>query len=489
MNLHRRHVESTFGRAPLLQALVLTCSAGSIAAQQCSIEMLSVSPSGATANAHCAKPSLSADGRWVSFGSNASNLVPGDVNQAADVFLTDRSTGLTILVSRSTLGQQANGGSGISGISPDGRYVAFRSAATNLDPADTDPKPDIYRFDRLTGETVLVSYKIYPPTYPLGTPDRPSMSEDGRYVAFSSWEDLITADTNGVLDAYVRDMVTGTMELISVGNLGEGGNDVSDTPTISWDGRYVAFSSRTNNWFGGNPMKNPHVYVRDRVLGTTTLVSYAPSGTYGLIGGGFDASISGDGTKVAFMYLGPDLMPSLFPNGTWRGAQVYVRDLVTGNLSYVGYSIGGTLSNFECRFPQLSYDGRFVAWESLASNLTLTEGHGAQDIFHRDLSTGVTTLVSTGMNGAKPTGYSVQPNISADGRTIAFASQADNLVPGDTGLIVDIFVRECGVASPTIYCSAKTGASGCTPQVGFSGSPNASTGGGFLICGDGLVGG
>lgn len=459
--------------------------------QQCATEWLSVSPTGAGGTAHSDRPSISADGRWVSFGSNASNLVVGDVNQTTDVFLRDRTTGVTVLVSRTSTGIQANGGSGLNSISADGRFVAFKSTSTNLDPADTDPKPDIYRHDRITGETVLVSTRLLPGTHPDGTWQTPSISENGRFVAFDCWDDnLVPGDQNGgALDVYLRDMQTGVMELISVGNQGELGDDISDTPSISWDGRFVAFASMTSNWFVGNAQKAPHAYVRDRVLGTTTLVSYAPSGTYGPMGGGFNPSISGDGTKVAFDYIGPDIQPPLFNGHTWPGAQVFVRDLIDGSLTYVGYDVTGGVSAHECRYPRLSYDGRFVAWESLSDDLTVTPGHINQNIFHRDLQTGVTVLVSRGMGGTKPDSYSVSPSISADGRTVAYASQASNLVPGDSGLVIDIFVRECDVASPAVYCAAKLSASGCEPAMSFLGTPSASAGTGFRLCAEELVSG
>jgi Tol biopolymer transport system component len=471
---------------PLL--LVLAASFETASAQQCSIERLSVSPTGIGGNGFSSRSTISGNGQLVAFGSNADNLVPGDVNSDADIFLRDRTAGTTTLVSRPTAGGQANGGSGIPAISSDGRFVAFRSVATNLDPADGDPKPDIYRHDRVTGETVLVSHRLVPGTHPDGA-FMSSISQDGRFVAFDCWDDnLVPGDLNGTIDIYVRDMQTGVMELISVGNQGELGDSFSDAPSISWDGRYVGFASSASNWFPGNAQKRPHVYVRDRVLGTTTLVSYSPSGTYGPVGRGFGPSISGDGSRMAFMYWGADIQPSIFNGHTWTGAQVFVRDLLDGSLTYVGYSVKGGVSAHECRYPTLSSDGRFVAWDSLSDDLTVTQGHGNENIFHRDLETGVTVLVSRGMGGTKPDGYSVHSSISADGRTIAFASQAGNLVPGDSGLIVDIFVRECDVASPAVYCVAKQGASGCKPVMSFLSLPSATAGSGFLLWADGLVG-
>ncbi len=456
--------------------------------QSCQAELVTLPQVGGLANGYSLGPALSNDGRCVAFDSDASNLVSTDPNGTVDVFVRDRLTGTLAIASITSIGAPANGGSGIPGISGDGRFVSFRSVATNLDPADPDPKPDVYLHDRVTGQTVLVSHRIAPGTSPYGAWIS-SVSEDGRFVAFDCFDDhLVPGDYNGWADVYVRDMQTGSMELVSVGNQGELGDEASAEPSISGDGRYVAFTSRAGNWFSGNLNKYPHVYVRDRLLDQTILVSHAPSGGYGPIGGGGTPSISADGNKVAFLYLGPDIFPPLFGH-YWAGLEVFVRNLTTDELVPVSMTFFGKISFNDSRSPKLSGDGRYVAWESYSPNLVPHPGDLNQDIFWRDLETGVTVLVSRGLNGAKPNGWSIHPSISHDGKTVAFASQASNLVPGDSGLIVDIFVKSCDVTSPTVYCQGTQGASGCAPVISFQGQPSASAGSGFLLCGDQLVGG
>ncbi len=459
-----------------------------VSAQACLMERSSTTASDVGGNGYSRVPALSWDGRFVAFSSEASNLVPNDANGQLDVFVHDRTTSSMELVSVSSSGVQANDWSSLPCIPSDGRYVTFRSAASNLDPADTSSGPDIYLHDRLNGKTVLVSHRLAPGTSPYGAWIS-SVSQDGRFVAFDCFDDnLVPGDLNGWADVYVRDMQTGSMELVSVGNQGELGDEASAEPSISGDGRYVAFTSRAGNWFPGNPNKYPHVYVRDRLLDQTILVSHAPSGGYGPIGGGGTPSISADGNKVAFLYLGPDIFPPLFGH-YWAGLEVFVRNLTTDELVPVSMTFFGQISFNDSRSPKLSGDGRYVAWESYSPNLVPHPGDLNQDIFWRDLETGVTVLVSRGLNGAKPNGWSVDPAVSHDGRTVAFASQASNLVPGDSGLIVDIFVKSCDVTSPTVYCQGTQGASGCAPVISFQGQPSASAGSGFLLCGDQLVGG
>jgi Tol biopolymer transport system component len=477
------HLTSRLPRAISVLLAVSAC-AGVASAQSCTLEWIS-QPMTAGGWSSGDSPVLSADGRIVAYWSYSSELVAGDLNQDADVFVHDRATGVTTLVSLATSGVQANGWSGLPSISGDGRFVAFKSAATNLDPQDSHPGPDIYRHDRQTGETVLVSvYSIPPSSYGAMYS---SMSYDGRFVAFDTWERLVPADVGLGMDAYVRDLQTGQMELVSVDDQGIPGNDVSESPSVSWDGRYVAFASLADNLVPGNTEDFANVYVRDRLLGTTQLVSYAPSGTFGTRHSAFTPSISGDGTKVAFMGFGPGLMPSLYEGPTWRGPQVYVRDLNSGTLTYIGYSIQGGLSSHTCSKPKLSYDGRYVAWMSLSNDLSVTPGHGNEDVYLRDLETGVTVQISQGAGGSVPNGYSLNPSLSADGRTVAFMSMATNLGPAGMTTPGNVFVRECDVASPTIYCASAGSASGCKPVIGSSGSPSASAGSGFVITGSQLV--
>lgn len=456
--------------------------------QSCQMERVSVTPLGLGGSGYSMAPSVSYDGRFVSFGSHASNLVPGDTNGLPDIFVVDRTSGQVKRANVTGSGVQDNGGAGLSWLSGDGRYVAFRSFATNLDPLDTDPSPDIYLHDLQTGQTVLVSQRFGPGSGPDGCIVS-SVSNDGRYVAFDCNDDnILPNDPCPYTDVYVKDMLTGVVETISVGNQGEPSDGDSGYAAISADGRFVAFHSAATNWFSGNVNRNYNAYVRDRVLGTTTLVSHNVFGHCSTRAGGVNPSISADGRRVAFQGWGQWLMPWL-GGGMLTVWQVYLKDLEDGSMRYVSFDFQGGLPDHESTVPQLSGNGRFIAWESWASDLAPTPNHGMQDIFLHDLETGTTIQISRGMSGEAANDYSVTPAIDFDGTVVAFASRASNLVPGDVGQIVDVFVRECDVASPAVYCYAPPGVSGCSPAMSFQGTPSATAGSGFLLEGQGLVGG
>ena len=223
---------------------------------------VSLGPGGVQGNAGSYSPALSAGGRFVAFQSWASNLVPGDTNGRTDVFVHNRRTGRTERVSVGPNGAQGNAGSASPALSADGRFVAFGSDATNLVPGDTNGEADVFVHDRRTGTTERVSVG---PGGGQGNGESfsPSLSADGRFVAFQSYAtNLVPGDTNNTSDVFVRDRGTGTTERVSVRR--DGVHDTSDTLTLSADGRFVAFHSEASNLVVGDTNGEVDVFVQDR---------------------------------------------------------------------------------------------------------------------------------------------------------------------------------------------------------------------------------
>lgn len=270
----------------------------------------------------------------------------------------------------------------------------------------------------------------------------PSLSADGRFVAFyTSASNMVPGDTNEVWDVFVRDRETGATERVSLGVDGAEGNDSSVWPSISADGTRVAFHSRASNLVPGDTNQTWDIFVRDLVSGTTERVSVASDGSEGF-GISLSPSISGDGRSVAFHSGAPDLVPGDPIEGSY---DVFVHDLETGTTERVSEGIGGTPPDSESYSPSVSADGQYVAFYSYASNLVAdadTNGAMTPDVFVRDLETGTTERVSEDSDGAQGNSYSMRPAISAQGDHVAFYSAASNLVPWDTNGFDDVFVHD-----------------------------------------------
>jgi hypothetical protein len=390
--------------------------------------------------------SISADSRYVAFLSQANNLVTGDTNGHVDVFVHDRLTGETTCVSVGPNGEQANAGSFSASISADGRYVAFASEATNLLENRTNGQFNVFVHDRSTGTTSLVSVSSNG-TQGNGDSADPDISPDGRFVAFQSLaQNLVVNDTNGQLDVFVHDRMTGETTRVSISTNGVEGNNWSSSPAISADGRYVAFYSFARNLIDGQNIRyQRNAFVHDRSTGTTSLVSVSSNGTNGA-GDSFSTDISADGRYVAFYSTASNLV-----SGDTNGqTDAFVHDRITGETTRVSISTNGTQGTGGSFRPSLSADGRLVAFESIANNLVEHDENKVPDIFVHDRQTGQTSLVSIANDGSQGNKYSYNPSISADGQFVAFSSDATNLVADDTNDRRDIFVYDrAGVVSPT----------------------------------------
>ena len=327
--------------------------------------------------------SLSADGRYVAFESGASNLVAGDTNDRPDTFVHDRQSGETTRVSVATDGTQGDGPSyGFQpSLSADGRYVVFGSLASNLVAGDTNVAGDVFVHDRESGETTRVSVATdgtQSDAWSWGG----SLSADGRYVAFVSLaSNLVAEDTNGTYDVFVHDRESGETTRVSVATDGTQSDAYSGSSegSLSADGRYVVFGSGASNLVAGDTNGARDVFVHDRESGETTRVSLATDGTQG-DGDSYEGSLSADGRYVAFMSDGSNLVA-----GDTNGhTDIFVHDRQSGETTRVSVATDGTQSDAWSWGGSLSADGRYVAFVSLASNLVAGDTIDSVDVFVHD---------------------------------------------------------------------------------------------------------
>ncbi|MCJ2033584.1 hypothetical protein MKK54_05095, partial [Methylobacterium sp. J-068] len=245
---------------------------------------------------------ISADGRYVVFSSNATNLVTGDANATSDIFVKDLLTGAVTLVSVASDGTQGNASSTNASISADGTRVAFTSSATNLVAGDTNGQQDIFVRDLTTNTTTRVSVASDGSQATGGASLSAAISADGTHVAFTSAAtNLVAGDTNGQQDIFVRDLTANTTTRVNVasdGSQATGGASVS--AAISADGTHVAFTSAATNLVAGDTNNQQDIFVRDLTPGTTTRVAVASAGSKATGGASSSPSISGNGARVAF---------------------------------------------------------------------------------------------------------------------------------------------------------------------------------------------
>ena len=401
--------------------------------------LLSVASDGTQGNDDSYSPSISSDGRFAAFHSDASNLVPEDTNGGPDVFLHDHLTGVTEMVSVASDGTHGDSTSKDPSISADGRLVAFWSYAGNLVTGDTNSLTDVFVHDRQTGETTRVSVTS---TGGQSCGDHPSISADGRFVAFQSiCTNLVTQDNNYWSDVFVHDRQTGITEIVSVDSDGIQGNGESSSPIISANGRFVAFESTSTNLVPQDTNAAKDIFVHDRQTDSTERVSVASDGAQSDDSCGYSAcslSISADGRFVAFQSMASNLVPG--DTNDWT--DVFVHDRQTGETTRVSTGINGAQGNNISENPFISADGRYVAFDSIASNLVPGDSVYYFDVFVYDRQTGLTTRVSINKDGQEGNGYSQHPKISANTQWIAFRSGTSNLVPGDINGYLDIFEAE-----------------------------------------------
>ncbi len=395
---------------------------------------VTISSSGSENFEHSYAPSVSDDGKLIVFDSESSNLVLNDFNSSSDIFVRDRGTGNTRRVSIAMDGTESNGSSYAADISGDGKYIAFVSYASNLVAGDNNNKADIFVHDVVSGEITLVSVAS-DGTWSNGNSGNPSISGNGRYVAFESASSNIAPSRTSRKNIYAHDRETGETVHVSMASDGTVGNKTSSNPSISSNGRYVAFESDARNLVEGDYNYSRDIFVRDLTTGETRRVSVATDGTEAdMIS--MDPAISSDGRYISFVSYASNLVP----DDLNYSSDIFVHDLTTGETRRVSVDSNGTEADFYSSSSAISSDGRYVAFESEAENLVSDDFNYSSDIFVHDLTTGETKRVSVAFDSTEGNGTSYALSISGNGKYVAFESEATNLVPDDFNNRIDIFV-------------------------------------------------
>ena len=443
----------------------------SAAARAQSTTRVSVGADGKQGNLGSYEAAISADGRIVAFSSASNHLVDGDTNGATDVFVRDLVANTTERVSVNSGDHQGNDASVRPSLSADGRYVAFESNATNLGAGDTNGQTDVFVRDRVAGTTRRVSLDS------AGNQAEhncfgASISADGQHVAFvSDSSNLVAGDTNGDFDVFVRDRTTGTTIRVSVDSAGNQGNGASDACAISADGAFVAFQSAATNLVPGDGNARVDVFVHEIASGTTTCVSVASDGTAANGDSGFDTvAISADGAVVAFASAANNLV-----DGDQNYVfDVFVHDVGSGVTERVSVAGDGSEADNGSFVPSLSADGNVVAFQSGATNLVEGDVNRAVDVFLRDRVAATTALLSQSTLGNRGDDLSFSPALSGDASRAAWSSNAGGLVPGDTNHVPDVFLTDRDfVVDPAAWSNYGTGLAGSTgvPQLVASAPP------------------
>lgn len=340
-------------------------------------------PAGEEGNSSSYDPEISSDGNVIVFTSQASNLVENDTEGNGDIFAYDRTTDTLSRVSVNSSGDGADDDCDHPDVSADGRYVVFQSAATNLVVDDTNEKVDVFRHDRITGETVRVSFDFLDQEVEDYDSEEPVISNDGRYIAFQTRAELIPCDDNDGTDIYVRDMVQGLTTHASTTYYGCVPNSSSYHPSITGDGRFVSFhSSATNLTLEDDDNHKNDLFIRDRELSNTERISIATNGREGDERSvGYGGNMSSDGRYVAFSSAA-----TTFVEDDNDGHDVFIRDRQDKETTREGvgtYWEEGTGSD-ETNVAVLSADGKFVAFDSHFDGLVPDDNNGYGDIFLRE---------------------------------------------------------------------------------------------------------
>jgi PKD repeat protein len=422
----------------LKMCVFIFCAAWGGISQAATISKLSTGTTGES-NGPSFNPSISDDGRYIVFESVASNLILNDTNNVSDIFLVDSQANTMERVSLGLNGSEANGASTNPVISADGNYIAFESSATNLVNSDANNVIDIFVYDRTSGITTRVSVDssgVEARSHSFG----PSISQYGQLIAFYSLAtNLVTGDTNRAIDVFVHNTATGSTERVSVSANGDQGNMDSWQPRISANGEFVSFSSTASNLVPNDTNSEQDIFLVQRQDGSITLVSNAPGGQASNGRSSYSA-MSGDGSYVVF----ESSATNLIANDNNGMDDVFVFDRSQRLVSRVSNATNGGDADGSSVQPGISNDGRFIGFFSYASNLVDIAVNQIENVYIYDQQTGNMELLSIAEDGSLANNSSYNPSLNSNGQFVALFSLASNLVTPDTNNRDDVFLFDRG---------------------------------------------
>lgn len=426
--------------AGALSALVVLCAATPAraaapgdpgSAQAGTVTRVSVSSAGAQADRKSfPMPATSADGRYVAFSSGATTLVEPDANNVTEVFVRDLRTGTTTVASGTSTGERILASDPT--LSADGRLVAFTTGAAAV-PEDTDGETDVYVRDRGTGAVTLASVPPAGEAWHSAVDAR--ISAGGRHVVM-----IVAGTAPAPQNVYLRDLRRGATVQVDTAGDGTPANGDAWSATVSPNGRYVAFGSMATNLVPADTEPDMDIFVRDLWTGDLRQATLSSTGGQ-ILDTDTSVSISADGSRVAFTSRNQDVVPN-DTNTSRHSRDIFIRDLRAGTTELASLNSVGTQVGGRHHAPMISGNGRYVTFASSANDLAPGDTNPWEDVFVRDLRTGKSTVVST--VGGESDQHSEFPAISHDGRTIAFLSSATTLVPADTNGVADTFAWERG---------------------------------------------
>jgi len=434
---HRaRLVVRDLGRpAVLLVALLPPTHAGETLLVSVSLDG---TPGDGASGSEFGNQAISGNGRYVIFESFSNDLVAEDTNGDWDIFRRDRVKGTTGKVTVALSGDPAFGGGLNASVSANGRYVAFQSNASTHVEGDLNGQSDVFVRDLKKGVTTRVSVDSSG-VEADGPSHNPRLSANGRYVVFqSAAENLVAEDGNEKIDIFLHDRKQGTTTRVSVGSAGEEAGADCIGATVSSSGRYVLFESVADDLVAEDLNETSDVFLHDLKLCTTVRASVDAAGTEA-DGPSNNGMISANGRYVVFesaaMNLVDDDGSSTF--------DVFVRDLKLGTVERLSVSESGAGGDNGSSRARITANGRFVVFESDAANLLAdADRNGDTDVFLADRKLDTLRRVSVDSAGAEIEGPSADAAVSRNGRYIAFQSDSDTLADEDDNESSDVFLKD-----------------------------------------------